>query len=166
MGNLADVDTSAGVVAAVPLGQSVLDLLSDLTLVGEHVTEELDLPVGVVLCVLGPVLLEVLGLLGDLVLGVVLARVEVGTDAGSEGLDGSLNGVPVLGEDGLDEGIGVVSQVLVSGKALGHLVSDDGVGSLVDLGEHLSVELARGGGGNGSVLDGESGDGKHFKNKL
>ena len=163
MGNFADVNTSAGIVTGVPLGQGVLDFLRDLALVRKKVPQEFDLPVRVVLGVHCPVLLEVLGLLGDVVLGVVLAGIEVSSDRRFERLDGGLDGIPVLGQDGLDEGIGVVSQVLVSGEALGHLVSDDGVRSLIDLREHLSVELTRSSSGNRGVLDDESKEGKHFQ---
>ena len=161
---LADDIASAGIVTSGPLGQGVVDVVGDRLLVEKSILAEFDLPVRVVLSVLRPVLLVVLGSLGGVVL-VGLAGLEVGLDLRSELFDGSLDGRPVLGLEGGDEAIGVVSQVLVIGEALGHLVNDGSVLHvfLVDLGEHVRVELTGGRSGNSGVLGSESNESKHFQ---
>ena len=160
--NLADGDTSLVVLGSVPVGDSISHVSLDLSAVGEGGLGGVDLPVGVLLGALDGVDLVVISIRDINVLGVGGANGGVVESHSLVTLDGAQNGGPLLGLDGGDEGVGIVSDLLVGLEAL----VDEGADiSSIETEEDTSLEVGGGGGGDSVLLGkvhGVGGSGEHI----
>ena len=158
--DLADGLTSTVVVARVPLGLSVSNTASDVSLALHDDLEDLELPIGVGLGSLDGVRLVVVHVVDGGVL-VGLASLDAVLGLRDELLDGVLDLSPVLGLEGSDEGIGGVSDLLVLTEAGLHVGLD--IDTVVSH-EETGLEVSGGNGGHVTIggLDGESGQSEHL----
>jgi len=126
--DLADSLTCTVVVGSGPLGLSISGICLDVGHVAPDGLEEFELPVGVGPGGLDGILLRGVSIIDGLVLGIGVADCSVHDSLWLQFGDGALHGGPVVGRQGSDESIGVVSQVLVWLEAGAELSSKIGVG--------------------------------------
>ena len=148
--DLSNRNTCIKVIAGVPLGDSVLLISRDIFLVGKDGPRSLDLPVWVILSSNDSVLVEIVLIRDGNVLRYVLIQAvsNVDLDLRNELLDSGHNCAPVFLLNGLDESVAGVSHVLVWLPALSHRCPDV---SAIETVHDASLEVGRGGIGNGSI---------------
>jgi len=141
--------TCTVVVTRVPLGRGILDVSLDVSHARADDFEDLELPVWVSSEGLNDCFLVVPLIIDVLVCWVVVANIGICFDLRGELLDSRSDCGPVLGFEGRDESIGVISQVLVGFEALvdvsTHINTEGSV-------EDTSLEVGDGSVGNSGVL--------------